>query len=44
LEQSAKLSADIIEVGTWRGETGALMAAQAARCGIDGRVCLCDTY
>jgi O-methyltransferase len=44
VEQSAKLTGDIIEIGTWRGGTGALMAVQAARCGIDGKVYLCDTF
>ncbi len=43
--QSAKLPAGgIIEIGVWRGGTGALIARQAQRCGIADRVLLCDTF
>ena len=34
----------ILEVGVWRGGTGALLAARAAGLGIDDRVYLCDTW
>lgn len=45
IEQSAKLEAgSIIEVGVWRGGTGALMARQAKNHGIGDRVYLCDTF
>jgi len=43
--QAAKLDAgDILEVGVWRGGTGALLAKQAQRCGLTDRVYLCDTF
>jgi O-methyltransferase len=42
--QSAKLEGSILEVGVWRGGTGALMAKKAALCGIDYPVYLCDTF
>lgn len=44
VEQSAKLEGGIIEVGVWRGGTGALMASKAALCGIGDPVYLCDTF
>lgn len=45
IEQSAKLiSGSIIEIGVWRGGTGALIAKQAKNCGIRDRVFLCDTF
>ena len=34
----------ILEVGVWRGGTGALIARQAANCGINEKVYLCDTF
>jgi O-methyltransferase len=34
----------ILEVGVWRGGTGALMAARAAGLGLDDKVYLCDTW
>jgi O-methyltransferase len=34
----------ILEVGVWRGGTGALLAARAADVGIDDGVYLCDTW
>lgn len=34
----------VVEVGVWRGGTGALMAARAEALGIDDRVYLCDTW
>lgn len=43
--ESAKLpEGDIIEIGVWRGGTGALIAKKAALCGIPGTVFLCDTF
>ncbi len=34
----------ILEVGVWRGGTGALLASRAAQLGIEDRVYLCDTW
>jgi O-methyltransferase len=34
----------ILEVGVWRGGTGALLAARAERLGLDDTVYLCDTW
>ena len=43
--QSSKLSeGGILEVGVWRGGTGALIAKRAAACGIQETVYLCDTF
>ena len=43
--QSAKLKdGHVIEIGVWRGGTGALIATQAQNCGIHGMVYLCDTF
>jgi O-methyltransferase len=45
VEQSSKLGAGhLIEIGVWRGGTGALIARQAANSGIPGLVYLCDTF
>jgi len=45
VEQAAKLpSGALIEVGVWRGGTGALIAKRAQLCGIDAPVYLCDTF
>jgi O-methyltransferase len=45
VEQSAKLEkGSIIEIGVWRGGTGALIATQARNCGIQEKVYLCDTF
>lgn len=45
IEQSVKLKhGSIIEIGVWRGGTGALLATQAKNCGIEDRVFLCDTF
>ena len=35
---------DILEVGVWRGGTGALLAARAAGLGLENTVYLCDTW
>jgi O-methyltransferase len=43
--QSAKLDhGGILEIGVWRGGTGAVMAKKAALCGITEPVYLCDTF
>jgi O-methyltransferase len=42
--QAAKLRGGILEVGVWRGGTGALMAKRALSKGIKDRVYLCDTF
>lgn len=45
IQQCEKLeSGSIIEVGVWRGGTGALIAKQAKNCGISDPVYLCDTF
>lgn len=45
VEQSAKLDRGaLIEIGVWRGGTGALIGAQAVRCGLEDTVYLCDTF
>lgn len=44
VEQSSKLAGNIIEIGVWRGGTGALMAKRAALSGIDATIYLCDTF
>jgi O-methyltransferase len=43
-EQSAKVAGSIIEIGTWRGGSGALMALKARLCGSTDLVYLCDTF
>lgn len=44
VEQSMKVTGNIIEVGVWRGGTGALIARKAALCGGSCQVYLCDTF
>jgi O-methyltransferase len=45
VEQAAKLEAGaLIEIGVWRGGTGALIARQAMNCGLADKVYLCDTF
>ena len=44
VEQTEKLSGGIIEVGVWRGGTGALIAEKARLCGIKYPVYLADTF
>ena len=45
VEQVSKLqNGSLIEIGVWRGGTGALITKQAKICGIKERVFLCDTF
>jgi O-methyltransferase len=45
VKQSAKLdTGSIIEIGVWRGGTGALIAQSAIQHGINEKVYLCDTF
>ena len=44
LEELADIPGAILEVGVWRGGTGALMARRAELLGIDDPVFLCDTW
>jgi len=44
LEQLRDVPGDVLEVGVWRGGTGALMASRAAQLGLDVTVYLCDTW
>ncbi len=44
VEQSKKLSGSLIEVGVWRGGTGALIAKRSHLSGITDTVYLCDSF
>lgn len=45
IEQVSKLTEGILlEVGVWKGGTGALIAKRAEVCGIQDKVYLCDTF
>jgi len=44
VEQVANVEGAIIEVGVWRGGTGALIAKKAQICGLGCPVYLCDTF
>ncbi len=44
VKQSSKLSGALIEIGVWRGGSGALIAMQAKSSGINDRIYLCDTF
>lgn len=44
LPQTAHVRGAVLEVGVWRGGTGALLAERARRCGITDPVYLCDTF
>jgi O-methyltransferase len=44
VEQSQKLTGALIEIGVWRGGTGALIAQRAKLCGITDTIYLCDTF
>jgi len=42
--QTSALDGDILEVGTWRGGTGALLGYRAEKLGLKLEVFLCDTF
>lgn len=45
VEQSAKLpEGSLMEVGVWKGGTGALVAKKAQLCGLEDKTYLCDTF
>jgi O-methyltransferase len=45
VEESSKLERGVlVEVGVWKGGTGALIAKKAKLCGIEDSVYLCDTF
>lgn len=44
VEESAKLSGALIEIGVWRGGSGALIAKKMKLNGIKDRIYLCDTF
>lgn len=44
VEQTAKLEGALIEIGVWRGGSGALIAKKARMCSITDKVYLCDTF
>lgn len=44
VEQAAKAGGALLEVGVWRGGSGALIARRAEDCGLDSPVFLCDTF
>lgn len=45
VSQSAKLATgSLLEVGVWRGGTGAIIASRARQCGLADPVYLCDTF
>ena len=44
VEESAKSDGALLEVGVWRGGTGALIAKKAEMIGIKSPVYLCDTF
>jgi len=44
VRETASIAGDILEVGVWRGGTGAVLAAAARRWKPEARVWLCDTF
>lgn len=42
--RTARLPGDVVEIGVWRGGTGAVLAAANAKLDREGRVCLFDTF
>lgn len=44
VNQVKKLDGSLIEVGSWRGGSGGLIAKKARECGIDRNIYICDTF
>jgi O-methyltransferase len=44
IREVADIPGDILEVGVWRGGTGAILGAAASRWKLDSQVWLCDTF
>jgi len=44
VRESGKLGGDILEVGAWRGGSGALLAASGRAHGLAGHLYICDTF
>ena len=44
VDQLSDIPGDLLEVGVWRGGSGALIAKRAQISNIDGRIFLCDTF
>lgn len=44
VEQSKKVPGALIEIGVWRGGTGAVIGKKAELCGINDTLYLCDTF
>ena len=44
VKQTSRLNGAILEVGVWRGGTGALIARRAQLDGSDSEIYLCDTF
>ena len=44
LGELVEIPGDVLEVGVWRGGSGALMAGRLERLGVDADVFLCDTW
>lgn len=44
LGELVEIPGDVLEVGVWRGGSGALMASRAEQLSIDAEVFLCDTW
>ena len=44
VEESKKLPGEVIEIGTWRGGSGALIAYQSNKHSPNSKVYLCDTF
>ena len=44
VEQTSGLTGALIEIGVWRGGSGALIAKKASLCNIKNKIYLCDTF